>query len=1040
MGQVSVCIIRSQEVSSDFSELHCQTTGKVQKSQRKVRDRNGGNFDFETGEGGNSSGEKANERGNCSTTGKINSLRKPSQPNIQSQQSMKKTFSISYSTRSPNFQNTISKDLVRCQICNNLVNYRKYRRHLRVHLRKGLISADNLEEISFGTKFSRKDKLDKNKSIIKGNICYLCGSSVQDLSTHIIRVHDINRGDEKFEEILLNSKPCERMSHFHNHTQTNYNPLFKYKNLPPCLHPDMIPKIIHQSTVSNIDAPNSLNSSLSDFPSDEEDTDILLDTRDIFNIQRLKNLISEHFFLAVQGYAKFITTSWGGSKSEKSVNIDIANICRIINSVGEKQFFDVNSINNYITKESKSGKAPITVHSRVRSLFRFTDYLRNHENNILPSPDFERLQSMLKGVEKSLVRQRNKRMKSVMSVNRNNFEHTTQVVQKWRNRRHKYEHMDLFESYTNSSNPLSKDSYCRMRNYLICEIIIPNGQRAGIISGMLIQEVEKARSLDDSEHFQIHVANHKTGHIQCASIFLYPSTFRALKIFTQIILPKLEIYSSGKSNLGPYSPVFQTFEGKKCGELLVTPFIRRCLKDMEIQYFGTVTDFRRAAASLTGKHKPHLAEAMSLFLGHSRRAHDKYYRIQFGHFGLIDAFIELEKLQTDPFIEKSVLVSDVSDPTVALLTTSLDSSNVSNCPTLNPQDDLLCDPLSPTISEFTTNSTILSPLIHPVSDYQTETIISQLNHSCSNVSPLNNSLLDGDRMSIVSELASSCPSAVSLHSETFTSPEHSPFIASSPKVQDSVLDASMNRHQSQQDSDKSVLDSENSFVRSDRIFLKEFSIQIPQLNIRTLQSAKSTNSSLTNHVCINDMRNIRKSLFSLKSDETLFFNVFQKFITRVEDHLPVSKAEVIHKANSTSEFVPVLLRLKSRHTGDVYQKIYAKIRTVGNVLKSCNGNNSSNLTPSTKSRLESTFETGHHKSIFLLRKDENIFFSVFSDMITRISERKIVRKIEILDRAYSSAEFSPLIDKLHSSSSLSAIDKRIFNKVHSMGYALRKQH
>ncbi|KAI6646943.1 hypothetical protein LOD99_9037 [Oopsacas minuta] len=410
-----------------------------------------------------------------------------------------------------------------------------------------------------------------------------------------------------------------------------------------------------------------------------------------------------------------------------------------------------------------------------------------------------------------------------------------------------------------------------MRNYLICEIIIPNAQRAGIISGMLIQEVEEARSLDDSEHLQIHVANHKTGHIQCASIFLYSSTFRALKIFTQIILPKLEIYSSGKSNLGPYSPVFQIFEGKNVESSLVTPFIRRCLKDMEIQYFGTVTDFRRAAASLTGRHKPHLVEAMSLFLGHSRRAHDKYYRIQFGHFGLIDAFIELEKLQTDPFIEKS----DVSDPTVALLTTFLDSSNFLNCSTLVPQDDLLFDPLSPTILEFTTNSTILSLLNHPVSDYQTETIISQLNYSCSNVSPLNNSLLDGNRMSIVSELASSCPSAVSLHSETFNSPEHSPFIASSPKKQDSVLNASMNRHESQQDSDKSVLDSGNSFVRSDRIFLKEFSIQIPQLNIRTLQSAKSTNSSLTNHVCINDMRNIRKSLFSLKSDETLFFNVFQ---------------------------------------------------------------------------------------------------------------------------------------------------------------------
>ena len=100
-----------------------------------------------------------------------------------------------------------------------------------MHLRKGLISADYLEEISFGTKFSRKDKLNKSKSIANGYICYLCGTPVQDLSTHIQRINIINREDDHFEEILLKSKLCERMSHFHNQTHTNYNPLFSYKSL-----------------------------------------------------------------------------------------------------------------------------------------------------------------------------------------------------------------------------------------------------------------------------------------------------------------------------------------------------------------------------------------------------------------------------------------------------------------------------------------------------------------------------------------------------------------------------------------------------------------------------------------------------------------------------------------------------------------------------------------------------------------------------------------------------------------------------------------
>ena len=553
------------------------------------------------------------------------------------------------------------------------------------------MSDDKLNEICFETKFSRKNKVNRSESITKGYICFICGTAVQDLSTHIRRIHSIKRGDEKFDEIMLKSKICERMSHFHNQTQANHNPLFTYNNLQSNLRPDLIPKILTQSCVTTMDTPRCSNSSIYDFPSEEEGyNDVLLDTSDVFNIKRLKEVISERFFLSIQDYRKFLSTSWGGSKSEKSVNMDISNICCIINRVGEEMFFDPNSINKYITKECKSGKTPITVHSRVRSLFRFTEYLKHHGDNILPSPDFDRLQSMLKGVEKSLVRQRNKRMKYVMSVNRQNFEHTAQAMQKWRERRLKYEHMDLFEAYISSPNLLlTNDSYCRMRNYLICEIIIPNSQRSGIISGMLIQEVQKARSLDNSKHYQIHVANHKTGHIQCATIFIYPSTFRALKIFTQIVLPKLVIYSSGKSILDSLSRVFQTFGGQNVESSLVTPFIRRCLKDIEIRYGGTVTDFRRAAASLTGQYKPHLAETMSLFLGHSRRAHDKYYRIQFGHFGLVDAFIELEKLQTDPFIDKYVQISDVSGPDISSLNTSVDSSDVSNCSNLVSQNDSL---------------------------------------------------------------------------------------------------------------------------------------------------------------------------------------------------------------------------------------------------------------------------------------------------------------------------------------------------------------
>ena len=66
----------------------------------------------------------------------------------------------------------------------------------------------------------------------------------------------------------------------------------------------------------------------------------------------------------------------------------------------------------------------------------------------------------------------------------------------------------------------------------------------------------------------------------------------------------------------------------------VTTLLRQFLKKIGLKFKGTVTDCRRAASTLTGQFSPHFAEKMALYLGHSRRVHDKHYRIQMGDFRL----------------------------------------------------------------------------------------------------------------------------------------------------------------------------------------------------------------------------------------------------------------------------------------------------------------------------------------------------------------------------------------------------------------------
>ena len=46
---------------------------------------------------------------------------------------------------------------------------------------------------------------------------------------------------------------------------------------------------------------------------------------------------------------------------------------------------------------------------------------------------------------------------------------------------------------------------------------------------------------------------------------------------------------------------------------------------------------------------------MALFLGHSRRVYEHHYRIQMGHYGLVEVFKRLASMQKQPFAEESTL-------------------------------------------------------------------------------------------------------------------------------------------------------------------------------------------------------------------------------------------------------------------------------------------------------------------------------------------------------------------------------------------------
>ena len=964
---------------------------------------------------------------------------------------------------------------VRCQVCSKLRNHERYRRHLVTHVNNSEISTREMKEILFQTKYSRNDKSVKVFNIAEGQTCCLCGNIVQALSKHVTRVHKISADSNEYVKIIDNAEICKRVNHFKVADEANSNPLFDYSNLNSVLTPKVLADIISNDITNSV----PVNNSVFEYSPTVEDISEEV-TTDTFNISRLKSHISNNLIRAIKSFKEFLSTRWGGSKSPKCIQMEISNICRLVDGTGLENLFNPHAVNCLLSKEGKNGSTPITTHSRIKSYERFILYLKSINSNLLPKAQcLDQLFFMINGVGKSLLRARNNRQKIVMANNRQRYDHAIEALKIWREKRNQNTVIDLFQDFSsNPLIPLTEDKYRRLRNFLAVEILLANGQRSGIISGMVIEEIiEGNKHITRQGHHKLMVSDHKTGSHQSATLFLYKNIFQMAVIFVNLILPKLP------NNKVPSNHVFQTFSGAPISSSFVTRIVRNGLLELGISYKGTVNDFRRAAATLTGKLNPNISEKMALFMGHSRRIHDKHYRVQLGHIGLIDAFNSLEKMQTFPFSEE---LSETVDVSSSLLTKSLehtlDSSIFSHC-TLN--DNALGDSNIDT-NQINQNSCDLSSdqNLHISKSIGSSSLLELHENNCKNLnsSPYLNrnkcSLSDSmNRINIpVSPVVSfsNLDDLTSLDDQTpHPSLDQSTDIIDSINLFNNELQHSVDPIQDLSDSlslsagssefalsystpsDGSVVevdlfDSEvdlpTSFSSKLRNSGNPYNLKECEIVIHPIRMKSSYDlRRFSNHSNTMLSPKLRyKSIFSFAEDEDIFFTTFHSYIQKVKDRSRISKNEITGRANASKRFAPVLDRLLSVNHGDIYQQLYNRIRTLGSKLRSNNGMFGAvsrkqcpkiQFDPLANSPLVKT--SAHHRSLFEFQDEESLFLNVFSSLIEKVKNKQSVSKRMILNRAYLSNEFSPLLDKLFKNRSLSRVEQIIINKVRSSGYNIR---
>ena len=384
-------------------------------------------------------------------------------------------------------------NFVRCQICSHLKSYSKYKRHLRVHEKAGDLGNISIGEILFATRTTRKDISTREHTIRLGRKCSICSQRVLSLGIHLTRIHGLSRQDAEYSNIINASDKCERKEHYKDEGRVNYNPLFDFSLTEPSLTYVASRKIFnsHNQNDQKLSNQGEISSNIYDPPTceDESDDEVLTDPDDTFNLLKFRSKFSSKLLDVSSEFEKFSTTTWGGNRSTKSVQMDVCNICKILNYTGEKGISKPRAINQFFTQESRTGKTPATIHSRIRSLFRFFEFIKTTNSNVLLIRNkISKLMLILKGMEKTILKDRFRRQKEVMAENRRKFSHTLETLKTWRRQRDQVNDLATFEIFASDPKAVLTDvQYRKMLEFLVVEIVMANAQRSGIIPGMLIE-------------------------------------------------------------------------------------------------------------------------------------------------------------------------------------------------------------------------------------------------------------------------------------------------------------------------------------------------------------------------------------------------------------------------------------------------------------------------------------------------------------------------------------------------------------------------
>ena len=327
----------------------------------------------------------------------------------------------------------------------------------------------------------------------------------------------------------------------------------------------------------------------------------------------------------IQSYKTWLTSFDGGRRTVATANQSVQQLTSILESVHATvdDFVEKKDLlrDSWLMKKMDMSK-PGTTYSYLCSLKNFSVFMQRNGLGETDIYKFSRFEQTCSTWLKSLKTDIRKRRQEVLSRDSED-QITPAMISKFENSSVALKAIALFDQASDAQNvnmSLSKTDYQLVRNYLILECLVNNGQRSGVISNVTLRDFRRASKTLDKDgvlmYVTVRVSNHKTSQKGPARLVLNRGLWWRFRVF----IDKFRRPCSSEE-------LFTTYDGLPLKSCEIHKCTNRIWKEAGLEKKLNPTVLRKACVSRIYEERPDMTGMIHNALCHSQQTGQSYYQL-----------------------------------------------------------------------------------------------------------------------------------------------------------------------------------------------------------------------------------------------------------------------------------------------------------------------------------------------------------------------------------------------------------------------------